>query len=198
MVDLLKVFWQSFVKCNTVQNLLDAIAASKGQSLDRLIVGLGIHHIGGVAANALANYYGSMDALLAATAEQLQAIDGVGPVIAESVLAWAGRSSTRELICKLQAAGMNPMQEPRREPVVTEGPLTGKTFVITGGLSQSREEIAAWIESHGGKVSEGVSKKTSYVVIGEAPGASKVTKATTLNIPMISEAELRKLVDGLG
>lgn len=173
--------------------LLDAIAASKGQTLDRLIFGLGIQHIGGVAAQALAGYYGSIDALLAATAEQLQSIDGVGPVIAESILAWADRSSTRELVRKLQAAGVNPTQEPRRAPVVTEGPFNGKTFVITGALSLPREEIAAWIEQRGGKVSESVSKKTSYVVVGEAPGASKVSKATALNIPMIGEDELKRL-----
>jgi DNA ligase (NAD+) len=147
-----------------------------------------------VAARALATYYGSIDALLAATTEQLQGIDGVGPIIAESTLAWAGRTSTRELMRKLQAAGVNPTQEPRRAPVITEGPFNGKSFVVTGGLSQPREEIAVWIEAQGGKVSESVSKKTSYVVVGEAPGASKVSKATALNIPMINEDELRMLV----
>ena len=94
---------------------------------------------------------------------------------------------------QLQQAGVNPSQEPRRAVVPVEGPFAGKTFVITGALSQSREEIAAWIEARGGKVSESVSKKTSYVVVGDAPGASKVTKATTLNIPMIGEDELRAL-----
>ncbi len=175
------------------QNLLDAIAASKQQSLERLIIGLGIQHVGEVAARALANYYGSMDALLAATLEELDEIDGVGPVIAESILQWAQRPSTRELVDKLKAAGVNPTQEQRRAPVVTLGPFNGKVFVITGTLSQPREEIAAWIEQHGGKVTDSVSKKTSYVVVGDAPGANKVNKAQTLNIPMIGEDELHKL-----
>jgi DNA ligase (NAD+) len=175
------------------QNLLDAIAASKQQSLERLIIGLGIQHVGEVAARALANYYGSMDALLAATLEELDEIDGVGPVIAESILQWAQRPSTRELVDKLKAAGVNPTQEQRRAPVVTLGPFNGKVFVITGTLSQPREEIAAWIEQRGGKVTDSVSKKTSYVVVGDAPGANKVSKAQTLSIPMISEDELHKL-----
>ena len=175
------------------QNLLDAIAASKQQSLERLIIGLGIQHVGEVAARALANYYGSMDALLAATLEALDEIDGVGPVIAESILQWAQRPSTRELVDKLKAAGVNPTQEPRRAPVVAQGPFNGKVFVITGTLSQPREEIAAWIEQRGGKVTDSVSKKTSYMVVGDAPGTSKVNKAQTLNIPMISEDELHKL-----
>ncbi len=175
------------------QKLLDAIAASKQQTLDRLVFGLGIQHVGGVAAGALAAWYGSIDALLAATPDQLTGIDGVGPIIAESIVGWAGRASTRDLLTKLRQAGVNPSQEPRRAVVPVEGPFAGKTFVITGALSQSREEIAAWIEARGGKVSESVSKKTSYVVVGDAPGASKVTKATTLNIPMIGEDELRAL-----
>ena len=90
------------------QNLLDAIAASKQQPLERLIIGLGIQHVGEVAARALANYYGSMDALLAATMEELDEIDGVGPVIAESIVQWARRPSTRDLVNKLKVAGVNP------------------------------------------------------------------------------------------
>ncbi len=175
------------------QKLLDAIAASRGQSLDRLIIGLGIQHVGEVAARALANYYGSLDALLAATEEQLQGIEGVGPVIAASILQWSGRSGTRELAARLKQAGVNPVQEPRRTAVLAEGPFNGKVFVITGTLSQPREDIAAWIEQHGGKVTDSVSKKTSYVVVGEAPGTSKVSKATALNIPMIGEDELKRL-----
>jgi DNA ligase (NAD+) len=175
------------------QNLIDAIAASKRQPLERLIIGLGIQHVGEVAAHALADYYGSLDALLAATHEALEEIDGVGPVIAESILQWAGRPSTGALVEKLKAAGVNPTQEMRRAPVIIKGPLNDKVFVITGTLSQPREEIAAWIAQRGGKVSNSVSNKTSYVVVGDAPGASKVSKAQTFSIPMIGEDELRKL-----
>jgi DNA ligase (NAD+) len=178
--------------------LLDAITASKGQTLDRVIIGLGIPHIGEVAARALATWYGSIDALLAATEEQLTGIDGVGPIIAKSVMHWAARTSTRELVKKLQQAGINPHQEPRRTAAPVEGPFAGKTFVITGTLSQERDAVAAWIEARGGKVTESVSKKTHYVVVGDAPGASKVNKATQLGIAMIGEDELRKLEHGLG
>ncbi len=176
------------------ENLLAAIAASRQRPLERLLIGLGIRHVGEVAARALARYYGSIDAVLAANLEDVQQIDGVGPTIAESIVAWAGRESTRALVRKLQAAGIDPRQEVvRAAPAAPDGPFAGKVFVITGTLSQSREEIAAWIEARGGKVTDSVSKKTSYVVIGEAPGQSKVTKATQLGIPMIGEDELRAL-----
>jgi DNA ligase (NAD+) len=175
------------------QNLLDSIEASKQQSLERVIVGLGIRHIGEVSARALANYYGSLSALLAATPEELQNIEGVGPVIAESVADWVKRETTRDLVQRLQNAGVNPMQEVRRSEGLKVGPFVGKTFVITGALSEERDTVATWIESLGGKVTDSVSKKTSYVVVGDAPGASKISKATNLNIPMISETELRSL-----
>jgi DNA ligase (NAD+) len=97
---------------------------------------------------------------------------------------------------KLKHAGVNPVQEPRRAAAPIEGPLNGKSFVITGTLSQPREEVAAWIEARGGKVTDSVSKNTSYLVVGEAPGASKVTKAQKLNVPTIGEEELRKLESG--
>jgi DNA ligase (NAD+) len=175
------------------QKLLDAIAASKQQSLDRLIIGLGIQHVGEVAARALANYYGSMDALLRATVQELDEIEGVGPIIADSIQQWCNRPNTRELMEKLKQAGVNPTQETRRAPVTSQGPFSGQTFVITGTLSQPREDIAAWIEQRGGKVTDSVSKKTNYVVVGDAPGTSKVNKAQTLSIPMISEDALKQL-----
>lgn len=178
------------------QKLLDAIEASKRSPLPRLIAALGIRHVGEVAARALANRFGSLDALLDAAATQpdvLQNIDGVGPTIAQSVAEWAQREGTQALARKLRHAGVNPTQQPQLQAEPAAGPLAGKTFVITGTLSQPREEIAAWIEARGGKVTEGVSKNTAYVVIGEAPGASKLTKAQKLNVPTIGEEELRKL-----
>ncbi len=179
------------------QKLLDAIEASKQQPLYRLIVGLGIRHVGEVAARALADRFGSLDRLVevaSASSETLQDIEGVGPVIAESVSQWARRDSTRTLIAKLKRAGVNPTQETRSASARATGALAGRTFVITGTLSQPREAIAAWIESHGGKVTDSVSKQTSYLVVGDAPGASKINKARQLNVPMIGEAELRTLV----
>jgi DNA ligase (NAD+) len=177
------------------QNLLAAIAASRERPLERLLIGLGIRHVGEVAARALARRFGSIDALLAADIDALQAIDGVGAIIAESVAAWAARPSTRALVAKLQAAGVNPTQTPIIDApaAAPQGPFAGKTFVVTGTLSQPREEIAAWIEARGGKVTDSVSRKTTYVVVGEAPGRSKVDKAATLGIPTLDEAALRAL-----
>jgi DNA ligase (NAD+) len=93
----------------------------------------------------------------------------------------------------LRQVGIHPTQEIRRTPVPVAGPFAGKSFVITGSLSQERDDVAAWIEARGGKVTDSVSKKTSYVVVGNAPGASKITKATQLNLPMIDEDALRNL-----
>jgi DNA ligase (NAD+) len=180
------------------QKLLDAIEASKERPLMRLIAGLGIRHIGEVAARALADHFGSMDALIKAAIEspdELQNIEGVGPTIAESVNEWARRESTRELIEKLKHAGVNPTQAVKRDAEPVTGPFAGQTFVITGALSQPREEVAAWIEARGGKVTDSVSKNTTYVVVGDAPGASKITKAQKLNVPMIGEEALRSLAE---
>jgi DNA ligase (NAD+) len=176
------------------QKLLEAIAASRQQPLARLLVGLGIRHVGEVAARALAERFGSLDALLSAAAEGpqvLQDIEGVGPVIAESICEWANRESTRRLIEKLKRVGVDPRQQPRAE---TSGALTGRIFVITGTLSQPREAIAAWIEAQGGKVTDSVSRQTSYLIVGDAPGASKLTKAQQLGVPIIDEAALRRMV----
>ncbi len=174
------------------QNLLDAIAASRQRPLERLLIGLSIRHIGEVAARDLARHYGNLDALMAASVEDLQTIDGIGPIVAESVAEWSAREASRALVAKLRAHGIDPRQEPKpaasAEPPA--GPFAGKTFVITGTLSQPREDIAAWIEARGGKVGDSVSKKTSYLVAGEAAG-SKLAKAQTLGVAVLSETELR-------
>jgi len=178
------------------QKLLAAIEASKQQPLTRLIVGLGIRHVGEVAARALAERFGSLDALIEAAStspEALQDIEGVGPVIAESVSQWARRESTRALVEKLKRAGVNPRQEARGAAARAEGPFAGRIFVITGTLSQPREAVAAWIEDRGGKVTDSVSRNTAYLVVGDAPGASKINKARQLGVPMISEEELKRL-----
>ncbi|MCS7062025.1 MAG: NAD-dependent DNA ligase LigA [Anaerolineae bacterium] len=180
------------------QKLIDAIAASKEQPLERLLIGLGIRHVGSVAAHALAEHYGNLDALLKAELEDLQQIEGVGPVIAQSIRQWAERESTRRLIDKLKQVGVDPHQAPRRaeEGTVAGGAFVGKVFVLTGALSRPRQEVAAWIVSLGGKVTDSVSSKTSYLVVGEAPGANKVNKARQLNVPMVSEDELRRMAEG--
>ncbi len=174
------------------QNLLDAIAASRQRPLERLLIGLSIRHIGEVAARDLARHYGNLDALMAAGVEDLQQIDGIGPIVAESVAEWSAREASRALIAKLRAHGIDPRQEPKPAASAAPpvGPFAGKTFVITGTLSQPREEIAAWIEARGGKVGDSVSKKTSFLVAGESAG-SKLAKAQTLGVVVLNESELR-------
>ena len=174
------------------QNLLDAIAASRQRPLERLLIGLSIRHIGEVAARDLARHYGNLDALMSAGVEDLQQIDGIGPIVAESVAEWSAREASRALIAKLRAHGIDPRQEPKPAASAAPpvGPFAGKTFVITGTLSQPREEIAAWIEARGGKVGDSVSKKTSFLVAGESAG-SKLAKAQTLGVVVLSESELR-------
>ena len=176
------------------QNLLDAIAASRQRPLERLLIGLSIRHIGEVAARDLARHYGNLDALMAAGVEDLQQIDGIGPIVAESVAEWSAREASRALIAKLRAHGIDPRQEPKPAASAAPpvGPFAGKTFVITGTLSQPREEIAAWIEARGGKVGDSVSKKTSFLVAGESAG-SKLAKAQTLGVVVLSESELRAM-----
>lgn len=174
------------------QNLLDAIAASRQRPLERLLIGLSIRHIGEVAARDLARHYGNLDALMSAGVEDLQQIDGIGPIVAESVAEWSAREASRALIAKLRAHGIDPRQEPKLAASAAPpvGPFAGKTFVITGTLSQPREEIAAWIEARGGKVGDSVSKKTSFLVAGESAG-SKLAKAQTLGVAVLNESELR-------
>jgi DNA ligase (NAD+) len=172
-------------------NLLASVEASKAQPLGRLINALGIRGVGAVMANDLTRYYPTLDALAAATVEELQAIEGVGPSTAQALVDWFARPRNRELIAKLKAAGVWPVAETR---VVGAQPLAGFVFVITGTLpTLSREEASALIEAHGGKVTGSVSKKTNYLLAGENAG-SKLTKAQELNVPILDEAQLRAML----
>lgn len=180
------------------QNLIDAIAASRERGLARLLIGLGIRHIGEVSARDLARHFGSIDTLMQANVEMLQHIEGVGPILAQSVVDWFSREGNRALIEKLKTAGLKVTSNEAAmttQPAVSAAPaaFAGKTFVITGALSKPREEIAAWIEARGGKVTDSVSKKTSYVVVGESPG-SKVAKAQQLGVTILDEAGLNELI----
>ena len=181
-------------KEKSAQNLLDAIAASKENDLDKLVFGLGIRNIGDRAAVLLAEHFGSMDALRAATAEQLSEIDGFGDVMAQSVLAFFAREGTADLLARLEAAGVNMQWHGEKKGTA----LVGMTLVVTGTLpTLSRQEAEALITRHGGKAAGSVSKKTSYVVAGEAAG-SKLTRARELGIPVIDEAELFKMTENDG
>jgi DNA ligase (NAD+) len=175
-----------------IENLLAAIEAARDRPIWRLLTGLNIRHVGSTVARLLAQAFVSIDALEAATEEEVAAVEGVGPIIAASVVTWFADEHNRGLIDKLRERGVR-MADPEPEPVA-EGPLTGQTLVLTGGLAQlSREEATRLAEEAGGKVTSGVSKKTDFVVAGESPG-SKLAKAEQLGVEVIDEEEfLRRL-----
>ena len=173
-------------------NLLASIDTSKSQSLSRLITALGIRGVGEVSARDLARNFGSLDSLSKVSADDLQTVEGIGPNIAEAIVDWFTRPANKTVLKKLKAAGVWPKGEERGKK--KEGVFTGMTFVVTGTLPTfSREDAKALIESNGGKVTDSVSKKTSYLVLGENPG-SKLDKAQSLGVKVIGEEELKKLV----
>jgi DNA ligase (NAD+) len=173
-------------------NLLAAIDASRQQTLARLITALGIRGVGEVMAVDLARYYPDLDLLSRAGLDDLQTIEGVGPNTAQAIVDWFERPANRQVIAKLRLAGVWPRAEAVAQPAGAQ-PLAGLTFVVTGTLpSLSRDEAKEYIQSRGGKVTDSVSKKTSYLVVGEAAG-SKLAKAQELGVPILDEAALRKL-----
>lgn len=174
-------------------NLLAALEGSKRTTLARFLIALGIRHVGEGVAELLATHFaGDLDALMAAPREELEQIEGVGPTIAESVVRFFADRRNRHEIERLRELGVHwPRGERRRRG---EGPLAGKTFVLTGGLaSMTRDEARVRIEEAGGKVTGSVSKKTDYVVAGEDPG-SKLRKAQELEITVLDEAGLLRLL----
>jgi DNA ligase (NAD+) len=176
-----------------VNNLLEAIEVSKGRSPDRLLAALGIQGIGSTVAQGLMDHYRSLDALAAASREELEQISGIGPKLAESVADWFSRETNRQVIEKLKAARIRI----EAEKVEAKGPqpLEGLTFVITGTLpTMSREQATEFIEAHGGKVTGSVSGNTDYLLAGEKAG-SKLDRAQRLGVPVIDEAGLRQMAD---
>lgn len=177
-------------KEKSAQNLLNAIQGSKGNNLDKLVFGLGIRNIGDKAAAQLAEYFGTMQALARATEEEIAAIDGIGAVMAQSVTEFFAKEGTQDLLQRLSALGVNMDWHGEKKGTA----LAGMTLVVTGTLPHlSRQEAEALIVRNGGKASGSVSKKTAYLVAGEAAG-SKLTKAQSLGVPVIDEAELYRLV----
>ncbi|QZA33303.1 NAD-dependent DNA ligase LigA [Hydrogenibacillus sp. N12] len=176
-------------------NLLAAIERSKAVPLDRFLFALGIHGVGKETARRLAEHFGSFDAVFGATFEALQAVPGVGEVVAESIVHFFRAPHVRETLEKLFARGVRP-QPVAKEPEPGDRPLKGLTFVLTGTLETlSREEATALIESLGGRVAGSVSRNTDYVVAGEKAG-SKRARAEALGIPILEgEAALRALIE---
>jgi DNA ligase (NAD+) len=171
---------------------------SKQQGLERLLAGLGIHHVGNRVAYVLATAFGTLDALGAATAEQLEGVDEIGHVIAESVHDFFHNPAGLAAVEALRAVGVNPTAEVRKKPTAAEAspdfPLAGKTVVVTGTMKQlTRQQIEELIVKLGGKASGSVSKKTSFVVAGEEAG-SKLAKAQELGVEVIDEAGFLKRV----
>jgi DNA ligase (NAD+) len=175
----------------SAQNLVDEIATSKSNSLARLVYAIGMPFVGERTAQLLAEHFGSMDKLAAASAEQLMEVGEVGPKVAEGVREFFSESANRKLIEHLRAAGVN-MKEERAAPISAK--FAGKTFVFTGTLAnRTREEAEALVAAHGGKAGGSVSKKTSYVVVGSDAG-SKLEKAKSLGVPVVDETQFEKLV----
>ena len=169
----------------------DAIAASKAQPLSLLLFGIGIRHVGKTVAQLLARRFGTLDALMAASAEAVGAASGIGPTIAEAVTSFFDEPRNRELIERLRQAGLT-LSEPTGASA--EGPLSGKAYVLTGTLpTLSRSRATELIERAGGRVAGSVSKKTDAVVAGDDAG-SKLEKARSLGVDVIDEAELLRRI----
>jgi len=174
------------------QNLIDALTQSKTRPLPKLLTALGIKHLGPAAADSLATHFGTLDAIAAASSEELSAIDGVGVVIAESIATWFNTTTNMKVIEKLRVAGVDFGRVERSEEPQT---LVGKAVVVTGSLENySRDGAEEAIKKRGGKSPGSVSAKTFAVVIGDSPGASKLAKAEQLNIPMLDEAGFEVLL----
>jgi DNA ligase (NAD+) len=179
----------------SAQKLLANIEGSKPRGLARLLNALCIRHVGARVAATIAEHFGSMDELLAASEEELANVDEVGPVIAESVFRFLHSEHGKQAVRKLRAAGID-MTAPKKPPATaaTAGPLSGKSIVVTGTLEKyTREEIQMLIEQHGGRATSSVSKTTDFLVAGEKAG-SKLDKAHKLGVRVISEAEFEELI----
>ncbi len=181
----------------SIKNLLEAIEGSKTQPLWRLIFALGILHVGVSASRALSDHFRSIDALIESSVEELQQIPDVGEVVGKSIHAFFQEPANRELLQRLRTAGVRMIDDsPRLISGRAESPFASSTWVITGTLSQPRDEIAEAIIARGGKVSGSVSKKTSYVLAGEEAG-SKLEKARKLGVRVVGEAEYRAMLPPL-
>ncbi|MXZ06851.1 MAG: NAD-dependent DNA ligase LigA, partial [Acidimicrobiia bacterium] len=177
----------------SVNNLMEAINVARHRPIARLLAGLGIRHVGATMARLLAREFGSLEALADAGEETLAAVDGVGPVIAQSVTEWFSEEDNRRLLTRMGEAGVQ-LADPDRGPG-SDQTLEGVSLVVTGSLSSmSRSEARQAVEARGGRLVSSVSKTTSALVAGEKPG-SKLAKAEALGIPVIDESTLERLIE---
>ena len=178
----------------SARNAVEAIAASKAVPFSRVLFGLNIPDVGWVTGQTLARHFGDIDELMNASQEELQEVEGIGPERAEALAEWFRDDDNRRLVGELRDLGLRFVIGEEERP--KEGPLTGKTYVITGTLERyTREQAKAALEARGAKVSDSVSSKTTGVIVGEEPGASKLKKAEKAGVPLLTEADL---VDLLG
>jgi len=180
----------------SVENLRKELDAARSRPLWRLLVALGIRHVGERAAKLLADRFGSLDGLLRARPDDLQEVPGIGPTIAESAAAFFASEKGQTLIERLRARGVDPRVEASRGAAGAR-PLSGLTFVLTGTLTRPREQVAALLESAGAKVGESVSSRTSFVIAGTEPG-SKLGRARKLGVAVLDEEGLVVLLDAKG
>jgi DNA ligase (NAD+) len=178
----------------SVGNLERAIEKARDRPAARLLTALGIRHVGGTVARLLVRHFGGIPALADATEEEIAAIDGVGPVIAKGVADWFADPENRRLVEELGEAGVR-LADPVDESV-TGDLLEGSTFVISGTIEGlTREEAQAAIEARGGKATGSVSGKTTALIVGESPGASKLSKAEELGVPVIDGDVFQRLLE---
>ncbi|HET8651183.1 MAG TPA: NAD-dependent DNA ligase LigA [Gaiellaceae bacterium] len=176
-------------------NVISSIEASKEIPFRRVLFGLNIPDVGWVTAQTLARHFGSVDRLADASQEEIMEVEGLGPERAEKIVEWFAEADNRQLIAELRELGLRFESGDEDRP--PEGPLTGSTYVITGTLERwSREQAQAQLEARGAKVANSVSKKTTGLIVGEEPGASKLTKAQRTGVPLLDEAELARLLSG--
>lgn len=181
-------------KDRSANNLISAIERSKGNDLYRVVFALGIRHIGQRAAKLLADRYRTLTAIASASAEDIAQTEGFGGIMAESVAAYFALPESKKLVEEIIELGINTENLTEAAEISADSPFAGKTFVITGTLSgYKRQEAAAIIEKAGGKVSSGVSKKTDFILAGEDPG-SKLTKAQSLGVTVIDEAQFESMI----
>ena len=176
-------------------NAIDAIEASKAIPFSRVLFGLNIPDVGWVTGQTLARHFETVDALMNATQEELVEAEGIGPERAEAIAEWFRDDDNRRLVEELRALGLRLEAGEEERPI--EGPLTGRRYVITGTLEGfTREEAEAALEARGAKVSDSVSSKTTGLIVGEEPGKSKLTKAEKAGVPILSEGDLVRLLEG--
>ena len=178
----------------SVGNLTNAIAVARDRPVARLLTALGIRHVGGTVARMLSHHFAGLPALMNATEAEIAAIEGIGPVIAAGVVEWSSDPANRDLVVKLGEAGVR--LEDERPDGVASDLLAGATFVVSGSIEGfTREEAQAAIEQRGGKATGSVSTKTTALIVGESPGASKTNKAEELGIPVLDGDQFEKLLE---